>query len=92
MDRNRISSGFAAQQGDRFTNDFIHVDQLSLCFPLLEQGANPTRDFRRTGYILDDSRHGFAGFFDVRQIERQPFQTGLCVCDRRRDRLLDLVR
>jgi hypothetical protein len=27
-------------------------------------------------YILDDSRHGFAGLFDFRPIAGQPFQAG----------------
>jgi hypothetical protein len=65
VDGNRMPSSIAAQQADYFPNHFIHVDPLSLLFPLLEQNANSTDDVRSPDYILNNSRYGFAGLFDV---------------------------
>src|ERR1700730_3043649 len=68
MDGDRMPSSLAAKQADHFPNHFIHVERGSFRFPLFEQTANSIDDFRSASHVLNNSRYGLAGLFDVRLI------------------------
>src|SRR5467141_4831589 len=59
-DGDRVAVRLAAQQDNHFSNELIYINQLPLQSSLLELQADAANDVRRTGYVFDDSRCGFA--------------------------------
>src|SRR5260370_11573260 len=91
-DGDRVAVRLAAQQDNHFSNELIYINQLPLQISLLELQADAANDVRRTGYVFDDSRCGFACLCHVGLVAIKPSQAGFRGCYCCRNRLLDFVR
>ena len=81
----------AAGQRDDFADRIVDVQLVLAWCRLRDERANSADDIAGSSPLLDDPIKGLPNLLRIRWLDIEPAQSGLCVGDHRRDRLIDLM-
>jgi hypothetical protein len=82
---------FGTREGDDFENRIVDLQPVRPCRRLRDERANPADDVAGSSSVLDDPTKSLPNLLRIGRLHIEPAQSGLCVGDYRRDRLIDLM-